>query len=167
MHPGITSHFTTMAPYLKVFPRRMHQHGWLRIMKSGFAIQLHYWKIYSQTWISKMSLITYFIESVVQMVHTALVTSCQAIGLGNKWYIFNLSLMFHSAYLKLLSRIPSLKITLKPSVHFLCHSFLEATKQPFRLLQVILATGPCISPSGTFTTMFVMDTVTVLFCLCF
>ena len=38
-----------------------------------------------------MSLITHLIKSVVQMVHTALVTSGQIIGLGNKWYIFKSS----------------------------------------------------------------------------
>ena len=91
MHPGIISHFTTMAPHLKVFPRRTHQHDWPRSMKSGFTIQLHYWKTYSQTWISKMSSITHLIKSVVQMVHTTLMTSHQVIGLGNKQYIFKSS----------------------------------------------------------------------------
>ena len=96
--PGSTSTLTTMDLYLKVFPGRMCQAGWLKNTKFGSVIQSLCWKTYLWTWILRTSLITPLIRSIHHMVHIAFVTSCCRIGLGNKQYISNLLLVFHFTY---------------------------------------------------------------------
>ena len=67
--PGSTSTLTTMDLYLKVFPGRMCQAGWLKNTKFGSVIWSLCWKTYLWTWILRTSSITPLIRSIHHMVH--------------------------------------------------------------------------------------------------
>ena len=77
-----------MAYCLRAFSGRTCLDGWQMHMRSGFAIQSHYWKICLQIPTSRMSLTTHPIKSMPPMGHIDSVTSCQATGPGNKWYVY-------------------------------------------------------------------------------
>ena len=77
--------------------------------------------------------------------------------------------IFYSCFVSLTHyyRTPSSKITWRPLVHFLLHSFLAVTKQLFWSPLVICVIGLYTSLLGTSTIMFVEGIVMVLFCLAF
>ena len=78
----------TVAHCPRVFLRQTFLHGWPMRMMSGSVIQSLLWRTYLQTLTSRINLTICLTKNAQKMDCIASMISCQAIGPGNKWYVY-------------------------------------------------------------------------------